>query len=773
MFYVFNSHPAPGFHADGSLVTVADKSAGMVKAKTAAKAVTAADCGGGGFGGGAGIGGGGSGGGGSGGFNSGFGGGGGGPGSGSGIGGDGGMSSPNVEKFNPVHDRLDIGSVVEDWIPRDASGLNEMFKLMYHRDHIAGTIVDLLAETIWSDFELTGIEDPSMRQVYLDSMQAIDPESTMPDVTREFLVIGRIASSLIFDPTSGLIRDIITHDPGLIRVTPIPIKGFDPKIDLIPSPALRMFMDSVDSRDVEARRILPEAFMHAVRTAGGGGNAGSFRSSSPYSPQGGGGMSGIPLDPINTLFLARRRFNFDYIGTSLFTRLITFWALEKALINATVTSARRRSRAVLHVKMGIDNVWEPSPEEMSNMIGMWTAADEDPVGAVVVTRTGVDAQELRSGTDFYKWADEWSLLNEGKLRALGANDALLSGDATYSNQESARNFFMERAAGLRDILTTRTFYNRLFPLIARLHGFRKRTQAQLSHGIRIESSVTHRDAMSIPQNELILPTIQWRKPLVNQFDEKRLEILDKMEEKGVPVLLRDWATAGNVELDAQVSGLAEDQEVRRQIAKWKAASSTETALDEAALEWRRSLGTVVAAGLRQSVPGDDMKELGPLGSYPFWSHGGTIGPLSAAEMAKFCGTINPDRSAGIVVDRMTLNHHLNEFFHNQVKAELAHFLIYRTGLTHVSPVLSGDSVGILAEVIKTGLDRHAGHGQIYKLGKLAEAELTSVAACSQTVHKAKLNKMSGSASETDRVVQKKMGYADHIPSGSSKLFSGV
>ena len=112
MFYVFNSHPAPGFHADGSLVTVADKSAGVVKAKTAAKAVTAADCGGGGFGGGAGIGGGGSGGGGSGGFNSGFGGGGGGPGSGSGIGGDGGMSSPNVEKFNPVHDRLDIGSVV-------------------------------------------------------------------------------------------------------------------------------------------------------------------------------------------------------------------------------------------------------------------------------------------------------------------------------------------------------------------------------------------------------------------------------------------------------------------------------------------------------------------------------------------------------------------------------------------------------------------------------------------------------------------------------------
>ena len=51
-----------------------------------------------------------------------------------------------VDRYNPIRDRLDEGSIVEEWLPRDSSGLDDMFRLMYHRDQIAGPIVDLLAE---------------------------------------------------------------------------------------------------------------------------------------------------------------------------------------------------------------------------------------------------------------------------------------------------------------------------------------------------------------------------------------------------------------------------------------------------------------------------------------------------------------------------------------------------------------------------------------------------------------------------------------------------
>ncbi|GAG32853.1 unnamed protein product, partial [marine sediment metagenome] len=235
---------------------------------------------------------------------------------------------------------------------------------MYHRDHIAGTVVDILSDLIWSEFELIGIQDPVIRNLYADSLEAIDPISTFPDLTREFLVLGRTVSSMIFDKQRGIFKDLICHDPSFIRLTPIPIQGFDPKIDLIPSPGMRDFVESEDPRDVDARKVLPEAYIEAVRMASGSGvgmsgsglgqQSGGFGGHGGGFGGGGGGgdIGGIPLDPINTLFLPRKRFNNDYIGTSLYTRIITFWALEKALINATVTSARRRSRSVLHITAG-------------------------------------------------------------------------------------------------------------------------------------------------------------------------------------------------------------------------------------------------------------------------------------------------------------------------------------------------------------------------------------------------------------------------------------
>jgi hypothetical protein len=320
-----------------------------------------------------------------------------------------GQSWPTVDRYNPVRDRLDEGSVVEEWIPRDASGLDDMFRLMYHRDPIAGTIVDLIAETIWSDFELVGVSDPSIKKIFMDTMESLDVISTMQEITREFLVLGRNISSLIFDKKRGIIVDVTAHDPSFVKLTPIPVRGYDPKIDLIPSPGLRRFVESMDPRDMDARKSLPQEFIEAVqRATGGTGSMFGGRTGQKYDTSSGFGScgwSGIPLDPVSTMFTARRVFNYDRIGTSMFTRLINFWALEKALIDSNVTSARRRTRSILHIKCGIDNVWEPTLAEMENIAGMFIQAEEDPVGAVVTTRTGVDAVEVRSGADFYKWSD--------------------------------------------------------------------------------------------------------------------------------------------------------------------------------------------------------------------------------------------------------------------------------------------------------------------------------------------------------------------------------
>ena len=549
-----------------------------------------------------------------------------------------------------------------------------------------------------------------------------------------------------------------------------------------------MFVDSLDPRDIDARKVLPQSYLEAVRKASSGSNRSGYSPNQSFlgGQQGSSGSGGIPLDPINTLFLPRRTFGYDNIGTSMFTRLITFWALEKALINATMASARRRIRSILHVKAGIDNIWEPSAQEMDNIAGMFIQADEDPAGAVVVTRTGVDTNEVRSGQDFYKWADEWQLLNEGKLRALGANDALLSGDATYSNQEAARQFFMERVVRLRDVLTSRIFYSRLFPLTARIHGFKKRSTAELANRIRIEgndgssedNNITQRQALSIPNNQLIIPRISWHKELVNKVNTAKMDLFEKLEEKGVPVKLRDWSAAGGIDLDNQLSGLESDADLRKQVATWKGSyesTESESKEEEAKLEFIKSLKNLAHSNLR-SVVGSNIVNLGPLASFIFWDAKACVGPVEAKDLCLFLENIKPDdNSYRIVGDSLVFKHRLFGFFQNTVKAEIAHYLLYRSGLTPIKPALSKASISEVSACIKSSLDQYSNHGKVYKLAKLAEGELSILGQLSASrfaVAKNEMDERSGSIDESVKKHEvKDRNLVDKI--GGVDLYSGV
>lgn len=759
MLYKFNQHPAPGLYEDG-FITTSGVNNRIPSVKTRKKIITAQ---GGQFSSGNDYGN--------------FSGGG-----DSGFGGMGaGSSAANQDRYNPVRDRLDEGSVVEDWIPRDASGLDQMFRLMYHRDHIAGTIVDLLSEIIWSEYDLSGVKDPTILKIYQDTLNALDLTSLLPDMTREYLVLGRSISSMIFDEQRGIFRDIVSHDPSLVRLTPIPLKGFDPKIDLFPSPALRAFVESADPRDSDAKKMLPEAFVAAIKNMTGGssgvasgigGGGPNFQASQSllYGPHSSTvGSSGIALDPINTLFVARKVFNYDRIGTSLFTRLITFWALEKALINATVSSARRRSRSILHIKMGIDNIWEPSPAEMDNTAGMFIQADEDPVGAVVVTRNGVDANEIRQGSDFYKWSDEWQLLNEGKLRALGANDALLSGEATYSNQDSARQFFMERALNLRHMLTYRIFYKKLFLLTARVHGFRKIPEAHLAHGIRIKGNddkLTQREALSIPEDDLIIPTIHWNKELVNQVNTNKMEILDQAEAKGIPVSLKVWANAANLDLGALISDMENDGDLRKQIAVWRSKFEDVSGQEEreAKLEFVNSLRKISHSQVQQAV-GSTGKALGPISEYIFWGPNVKIGNLTAKKLSDFLATFQTEGELRRLAEPIDFKTKLMAFFQHKIDADVAHYLMHRYAITPVLPSLCSDAQEAIAANVNMVLSQYAAHVNRYQLGKVATAELSAVSALGAKEQAFEAQALVDSA-------QVKTNNLDPLTSASPHLYSG-
>lgn len=448
-------------------------------------------------------------------------------------------------RYTGPYESLETDPVLVEWLPKDQIGLNKLYRAIHQYDNVVGPAIDLMSSLPFSDCNLLGIQDKEVMRIYEETIDNLNPKVMMPELTSEFMTIGRVITSLIFNNKTGVFDSIVPHDPDYVFITPIPVRGREPKIDLMPSPEWKAFLNSVDPRDVDIREKLPESLQMYMGTG-----------------------SRIPLEPEATMFIHRKASPYDYLGTSLLNRVIPFYALEKHLISGTLVAAKRRQRAILHIKAGKDGVWDPTQEEMESISGMFIAADEDPQGAVVVTRDGVEATEVRDGQNFWKISDEAPYLVEGKMRALGINEAFLSGDATYNTMEVALSVFIEQLKNLRATVEEKVWHRKIFPLLARVHGFVKIPQHELAHRVRIKKRPTQRTAFQYNYNDLLMPEIHWEKQLQPSADENYLTILATMEEKGIPVPIRMWAAAGGLNLDELIDQFDEDGKLRIQLKEW-------------------------------------------------------------------------------------------------------------------------------------------------------------------------------------------------------------
>lgn len=448
-------------------------------------------------------------------------------------------------RYTGPYESLETDPVLVEWLPKDQIGLNKLYRAIHQYDNVVGPAIDLMSTLPYSDLNLLGITDKEVMRIYEETIDNLNPKVMMPEITSEFMTIGRVITSLIFNNRTGVFESIVPHDPDYTFITPIPVRGREPKIDLMPSPEWKAFLNSVDPRDVRIREKLPDSLQMYMGTG-----------------------SRIPLEPEATLFIHRKASPYDYLGTSMLNRVIPFYALEKHLISGTLVAAKRRQRAILHITAGKDGVWDPTAEEMESISGMFIAADEDPQGAVVVTRDGVEANEVRDGSNFWKISDEAPYLVEGKMRALGINEAFLSGDATYNTMEVALSVFIEQLKNLRATVEEKVWHRKIFPLLARVHGFVKIPEHELAHRVRIKKRPNQKTAYNYNYNDLLMPEIHWEKQLQPSADENYLTILATMEEKGIPVPIRMWAAAGGLNLDELIEQFDEDGKLRIQLKEW-------------------------------------------------------------------------------------------------------------------------------------------------------------------------------------------------------------
>lgn len=422
-------------------------------------------------------------------------------------------------------------------VPEHEETLRRYYRDIYVYDNVAGSAVDMISMFPFSEWTLTGADRDILKK-YEESLFRLNLRSLLPEISTSYLVDGMFIGTLVFNHIDKVFIDILLHNPDDCKIEPSPFYSNDPQITVINNEQTRRFMASRDKWAQRIKKTFANEFINALQ------------------------HSAYELNPMTTLYLPRRTLP-SRPPTSFLKRILPIYLLEKQLYRGTLVEAHKRQRSMLHVTAGDDN-WEPTPEELEALVGVFQQAELDPLGAIIATRTSVTATEMRQGGDFWKWTDQADTLVPYKLRALGISEAFLSQDATFSNAETAMSVFMENMDAYRRFIQYRIFENRIFPIVAVANGFYKdeskapddKTKNKLMYALN-------------NQNNLVIPKMSWHKSLEAKKDDNPMDMLTQLSEKGIPIPLRMWAAAAKVDLDTLLYELDQDKHYRDIISKYK------------------------------------------------------------------------------------------------------------------------------------------------------------------------------------------------------------
>lgn len=464
-------------------------------------------------------------------------------------GGSGAANSVSVNGFwQSNYQYMMTGIIPADPALIDTSNLSLFYRDIYLFDNTAGSAVDIQSSFPFSTWELRGLEHNELK-VFDDALARLNIMEMMPQISTAYLVDGFFCGSLVFDPASKQFMDTLIYDALQCAVIPSPFNNADPEINVRVSQATQQYMHSASEYAQQYLNSMPQQFVEMLRS-------GAFT-----------------LDPVTTLFVARKALT-DRAYVSYLHRILPMYLIEKTLFRGTLVEAQRRQRAMTHITAG-DDTWTPTTEELHAYVAQFQMAEFDPLGGWVSTRNAVQAVDLRPGGDFWKWTDMADILVPYKLRALGISESFLSGDASYASAESAYSTFLESQNAYRTHLTNRVFYTKLFPLVAVVNGMYKDPSKKATTNRIVDYLFNQTN-----RNNLKMPEIHWHKSLEAKGEDNMFDLLEKASDKGVPVPLKMWMAAANMDPEALMRDLRDDSKLRAQLAQFTGKDTAHESEDD-------------------------------------------------------------------------------------------------------------------------------------------------------------------------------------------------
>jgi hypothetical protein len=444
--------------------------------------------------------------------------------------------------------------------PDAEESLNRYYKDIYSFDAAAGSAVDLISSLPFSDWSLSGA-DAQILDKFQSSIERLNLRVMLPEIAVDYLVHGAFIGTLVFKESDGIFTDIIPHPKEHCKIKSMPFYGLDPVIEVSVDDTVRNFLESSEPRIAGYRSKINPKLLKLLQS------------------------KKFTLDPVTTLFLPRKTYA-NSVGTSYYRRIMPLYYLEKVMYKGTLVEAAKRQRAMMHIQAG-DDLWEPTPEDLQFIASLFQQSDLDPAGAIVVTRQSVNPSEIRQGGDFWKWTDLLDQTTPLKLRALGISDTFLSGETTYATAEVSLSVFIENLLAFRNLVTLKTFYNRLFPIISIINDYKKDPSKKQANPYRSSEekaeSLDENDVSRLSKEDilykmadtskLIIPKVNWHKNLQPRNDSTYMEVLNQLKEQGIPIPIRMWAAAGGITIESIINDLEDNQMLEEKLSKYKDAGN--------------------------------------------------------------------------------------------------------------------------------------------------------------------------------------------------------
>lgn len=459
-------------------------------------------------------------------------------------------ASNSMTNMSQMPIEIDIDPLLKDFVFSEdleqKKLVQRLYTDMYYNHSIAGSIVDIKSTLMFSEFTLGGILDNKVREDFDENVDRLDIRTLMPDIDVDYNVKGGFIGSLLYNSTTEVFSRVMPHGWENTKIDPLPFHGTDPLITVAFPEYIRATMQSDSPRVKQLREFLGSDVMAQLTN------------------------EALELDPRSTVY-APRRSGTSSTGTSYFRRILPWYLMEKNLFRGTLVRSAMRQKGILHVTLDGAGEWEPTVADMQAVMDMFMNADADPIGAVVATRGGISTEEIRDPQGGWTIFDNKDAIDSICMKALGISDALLSGDATFSNQDTSMSFFIDGVRAERDYLTRKVLYNKVFPMISAMKGYTLNRNGKL---ITQGNCIDKLDILGSYErlndgSRLLIPTVHWEKTLKPEGDQQYMDLLQALTDKGVPVPIRAMAAAAGLNLDRLLASQEADLHIQESVYQYE------------------------------------------------------------------------------------------------------------------------------------------------------------------------------------------------------------